>query len=135
MTSEQFRSWIHTHVETWRPAFPSLPVFYENGERPDRDKLGAHWLDVCVSFKDTDGVTLGPRARARDSGVVKLLLYTKAGEGTQLTDQITESLREYFRTNNRTNEAFLDTPRRHSAPEALGWIQGGVMLPFRCDLA
>jgi hypothetical protein len=136
MNTQQFRSWVETQVDTWHQSnFSTVPVFYENGALPDKDKVGPQWLDVSVSFIDGGEVTVGSRPRGRDEGSIKLMVYTKLGEGTQTSDALLDSLREYLRTNNRYQEAKLGFPRRHSAPAALGWHKAGLIIPFKSDVA
>lgn len=135
MDFTQFRGWVQGHVDAWHTSnYPDLPVFYEGAELPDQDNIGPRWLDVCVKYMDGEEVTVGNRPRVRDVGTVKLMLYTRQGEGTQLSDQILSSLREYFRTNNRAGNAKLGGPRPHSAPAALGWLKAGLLIPFKSDI-
>lgn len=135
MTKDQFRSWIFGLVEQWRTGTAGAPpVFYQNADLPDEDTVGAQWLDVSISFVDSHEFAVGGRPPVRDSGSVKLMLYTKRGEGTKASDTLLESLREHFRTNNRTADAVLRAPVPHEPPEALGWQKAGWLIPFHCNL-
>lgn len=133
MTYEELRSWLQTSVDTWRAAnYPDLPVFYENAEVPNQESVGPIWLDVCLRFTGGKAMTVGTRPMGRDTGNLSLSVYHRQGEGTQLADQIRDSLREHFRTHNRVGTAALDYPIPALAtPAFLGWHKTGLLIPFR----
>lgn len=137
MTKTQFRSWVETQVDTWRAAnYPTLPVFYENGENPDQGKVGALWLDVEIGYRGGVAAAVGGRAPARLSGNVRLMAYMKQGGGMQAGEAVLDSLLDHFRTNRRAaGGVMLDVPVPHSAPPMLGWQKAGWLVPFKVDVA
>lgn len=135
MNRAQFRTWVEQQLAAWHAAnYPALTVVYQNTEDPQPDTVGAMWLDASISYTGGEDAAVGPDAPVRLRGNIKLMLYTKQGEGMYSADQVLDSLFAHFRANRRAVEVVLGAPVPHEPPPALGWAKSGWFIPFKNDV-
>jgi hypothetical protein len=133
MTTEAFRSAVFADLEAWRVAnYPTLAVVTENGPEPDESTLQV-WLDAEIRWYGAGTASIEGRPVGRHTGTLSLQVFYRQGEGTQLPDQILDSLQERFR-NRRIGGGVVRFAQRSVPSKPLGWLKTGLFFPFHLDV-
>ena len=129
-STQTFRALVFGEIQTWAAAnFPALPVAYENGPVPDQDTIGPVWLDVSLRWYSASIASLGATPRTRDHGAVSVNCFCREGFGTQVPDEIIDSLRSLL-GGRRLGAGTLWAPQRTAPTNLNGWMKTGIVLPF-----
>lgn len=129
-STQAFRTAVFGEIQAWAVAnFPAIPVCYENGPVPDQDTIGPIWLDVQLRWYSATIASVGASPRTRDSGAVSVNCFYREGSGTQLSDQVIDSLRSRL-AGKRLGAGTLWAPQRMAPTNLNGWMKNGMLLPF-----
>lgn len=129
-STQTFRALVFGEIQTWAAAnFPTVPVVYENGPVPDQDTIGPVWLDVSLRWYGAAIASLGAAPRTRDTGALSVNCFYREGFGTQVPDQIIDSLRTTL-AGRRLGSGTLWAPQRTAPTNLNGWMKTGIVLPF-----
>ncbi len=132
MSTEAFRSAVHTLVESTMTAFPGVPVFYENGPEVDEASVGNVFLDVEIRWYSAKLVSIGQDSTGRDTGAISLQVFYKSAEGTKVVDELVDDLRDAFKAK-RIGAGVTQMPQRSVPTHLKGWYKSGIFVPFHLD--
>lgn len=132
MSTEAFRSAVHTLVESTMAGFPGIHVFYENGPEVDEAAVGDIFLDVEIRWYSAKLTALGLNSPGRDTGAISLQVYYKSSEGTKVVDELVDDLRDAFKAK-RVGNGITQMPQRSVPTHLKGWYKSGIFVPFHLD--
>lgn len=118
-----------TLISLVKPVVDSLgiPVFYENRDTADLDKVGNHFIEVVVDFNTRDEADM--KAMNHTTGALAFLMWSKRGSGVVTELDVIDTLDISFSrvVSNGVNLGVL-TAGPTSAPP--GWRRTEWLIPF-----
>lgn len=104
-----------------------MPVYHENREAPDLDKLSGPFLEVAVDFNESSEADL--KSITENLGVLVLTLSTRVGEGV-VTELSTADALDVTLSRQRLNGVTLGVMTPGRAAVKAGWRRTEWLIPF-----
>lgn len=130
ITYTQARDALVTRINTIMTGnFPGMEVFYENTTKVDTNTVGDQFVQIEVSFEDSNFVTLGSTPADKVTGFIGFRFFVKEGKGSRQFLTFADTLNENLR-HQAISGVTTASPVFGNKETAEGWASFDIGFPF-----
>lgn len=115
----------------WPAAYPNVPLFYDNGPKPDRDRLAA-FVGCGIDYMGAVQREIGPTPAKRNYGSLSLVIAVKSQTGSRGSLVMADFLSDLYRFS-MTQGVVFQAPHLLPPVDKEGWFMLELLVPFYFD--